>query len=357
MAGWSVLDDGSDSDYIKTLHKIRKTGLGLTIESSLETCPESGNSEKLRCSFDIFLSAFLKYISSSTCFRPQPPMLGDGKSVDLFKLFLIVKQKGGYGAVCRNGLWGLVANESGLDSGFESALKLVYVKYLDSLDQWLERVFRDNSGAEDSLGDCLGGISMALGREFKDFLSDNLDQKKKDEKCPQVDLKKDGFRYLSALDLDCLDEVKGEVLDDKSEVKNGPGGEPELVISSYSYDEDDTYPDSEGEPETEAGSELALDRHDTLGNGDEDFTSRKRKHESNTALIGWLYEVARDPCDPAIGTMPERSKLKSHGDEELWKQVLLVRQRLFLKDIKSSAERSIWKVYFRYSILLFSLRF
>ncbi|KAK6918361.1 ARID DNA-binding domain [Dillenia turbinata] len=360
MAGWSILDDGSDSDYVETLHKNQKFGLGLTIDSSLGTSSESGNSEKLRCSFDRFLSAFLKQVSSSTCFRPLPPMLGNGKSVDLFKLFLVVKQKGGYGAVCRNGLWELVAEETGLDSGVESALKLVYVKYLDSLDQWLKRVFGDNGGVEHSFGDSwrgFGGISMDLEREFRDFLSDNLVQKKRDEKCLQVDLEKDGFRHLSALDMDCLDEVNGEVSDDKSEVKDGAGGEPELDNCGYGYDEDNAHQHNEGELKTEAGSELASDRRDTFGNDDGDCASRKRKHESNTTLLGWLYEVARDPCDPAIGLMPETSKWKSYGDEELWKQVLLVRQTLFLKDIKSSAEQCIWQVYFRYSILPFSLWF
>jgi len=40
-------------------------------------------------------------------------MLGDKNPVDLFKLYAVVRGRGGYETVSRNGLWGLVAKEYG----------------------------------------------------------------------------------------------------------------------------------------------------------------------------------------------------------------------------------------------------
>jgi hypothetical protein len=51
-----------------------------------------------------------------------------------------------------------------------------------------------------------------------------------------------------------------------------------------------------------------------------------------------------NPCDPAVGSLPEWSKWKSHGKEEMWKQVLLAREAIFLKrQLDSTAEQ--WQVY------------
>ena len=75
-----------------------------------------------------------KEICGSDCFRHLPPMLGDGKSVDLFKLYVKVRERGGYESVLKSGLWDSVAKEWGLTSDVGSAVKLVYLKYLDILD-------------------------------------------------------------------------------------------------------------------------------------------------------------------------------------------------------------------------------
>ncbi|MQL85402.1 hypothetical protein Taro_017923 [Colocasia esculenta] len=62
--------------------------------------------------------------------RPFPAMLGDGQTVDLFRLYSAVRGKGGYRSVTAAGSWGLVAGETGLDASLGSALKLIYAQYL-----------------------------------------------------------------------------------------------------------------------------------------------------------------------------------------------------------------------------------
>ncbi|OMO92936.1 hypothetical protein COLO4_17212 [Corchorus olitorius] len=59
-------------------------------------------------------------------------MLGDGKLVDLLKLFFVVRKKGGYDVVTRSGLWDLVAKEYRSGSDLASSIKLVYVKNFDA---------------------------------------------------------------------------------------------------------------------------------------------------------------------------------------------------------------------------------
>ncbi|KAL4562684.1 hypothetical protein LXL04_026714 [Taraxacum kok-saghyz] len=71
---------------------------------------------------------------------------------------------------------------------------------------------------------------------------------------------------------------------------------------------------------------------------------RKRKKESCLPLLDWVKKVAMDPCDPAIGSLPERSKWKAYGNEHLWKQVLMAKEAMCLKvNDDSNAKQSIWQ--------------
>ncbi|XP_073153288.1 AT-rich interactive domain-containing protein 2-like [Henckelia pumila] len=58
---------------------------------------------------------------------------------------------------------------------------------------------------------------------------------------------------------------------------------------------------------------------------------RKREHLSLSEMLGWLKYIAKKSDDPAIGLIPECSKWKDHGNEELWVQVLLVRKTLMIR--------------------------
>lgn len=81
----------------------------------------------------------------------------------------------------------------------------------------------------------------------------------------------------------------------------------------------------------------------------EDENNRKRKRESYTDLLRWVTNVAKDPCDPAIGSLPERSKWKFYGNDVIWKQVLLLRDEMLLRrNADTSAQCSIWQVYYSF---------
>ncbi|KAG8653543.1 hypothetical protein MANES_05G032600v8 [Manihot esculenta] len=74
---------------------------------------------------------------------------------------------------------------------------------------------------------------------------------------------------------------------------------------------------------------------------EEFILGRKRKRESMCRVVNWITGIARNPCDCVVDSLPERSKWDSYGNGELWKQVLLVREALFLKrHVDSSAEKS-----------------
>lgn len=71
-----------------------------------------------------------------------------------------------------------------------------------------------------------------------------------------------------------------------------------------------------------------------------------RNKEPFCRMLDWLTGVAKDPCHPAVNSLPEKSKWKSHGNEELWKQVLLARHAISLKkhdDVATQPPN--WQVY------------
>lgn len=95
--------------------------------------------DKAQRKFENFLIHFLRAINPPNFKFPFPPMMGNGKKVDLCKLFLVVKGKGGYDAVCNQKLWNLAGEESGCGDSVGSTVKLFYLKYLSALDAWMEK--------------------------------------------------------------------------------------------------------------------------------------------------------------------------------------------------------------------------
>lgn len=303
LIGWSLLGaDESPQDRFNSLKKLKRNGFCTDLETLFRCCSISA-ADKRQSIFDRFIHTFLKEICSSTSFRPLPPMLGNGKCVDLFKLFSTVKEKGGFDAVSGNGLWDSVAKDSGLGSGVASAAKLIYVKYLDSFARWSNRILEDKSdigGIKGCQGD-LGGLLMELEPEFEGFLSEFSDEKQVDENYSPVGLKNCQLNTSDVQNFIDLDEV----------VDN----DEDLII---------------------------LDLHPSLSK--EGSVSRKRKRECLTRMMNWVSQMAKDPCDPAIGLVPERAQWKLSAGDELWKQVLLTRKALLANvQIDRSVVKSIWQ--------------
>ena len=89
----------------------------------------------------------------------------------------------------------------------------------------------------------------------------------------------------------------------------------------------------------------------TGDNGKDDMSfNQKRKRECNHRMLDWVIKVAKNPCDPEVGSLPEKPKWRCYGTEHLWKQVLLAREAIFLKrnaGISSEQSNSYWSVCLR----------
>ncbi|KAI3453731.1 hypothetical protein Pfo_010394 [Paulownia fortunei] len=134
MEEWTELND--DDGNIKG-----NFGFAFDLEFEIEKYRFDSCKERLRNLFDQVLLSFMRERSASKCIRPIPAICGDGRAVDLFKLFWIVRKIGGHDTVSRHNLWGFVSEECGLGFGVIPSIKLIYMKYLNELDQWLQQVF------------------------------------------------------------------------------------------------------------------------------------------------------------------------------------------------------------------------
>ncbi|KAF8412227.1 hypothetical protein HHK36_000187 [Tetracentron sinense] len=183
MAGWSILTDGSALDCNEIIRKLQSNGFCLDVNASLKRGVDGGK-HKLRCLF----SVFLKEISAIKHIRAL--MLGDGRSVDLFKPFMVVREKGGNDFVLKNGFWACVAVESGLESAFTLSVKVIYIK-------------------------------LELEIEFRGLLSEMLDREEKDEEYPQKEMQQSAMGNMNNTNevriVSGLDNVDKSV-EDKEEV-------------------------------------------------------------------------------------------------------------------------------------------
>uniref|UniRef100_A0A803KZC3 ARID domain-containing protein n=1 Tax=Chenopodium quinoa TaxID=63459 RepID=A0A803KZC3_CHEQI len=379
MAGWSKLG-------------------GCKSVQTLESCNKGLKSDEneLRSSFVDLISVFLEESCSTQCFRPLPPMLGNGHAVDLLKLYFVVKLKGGFEAISKKRLWDEVGLLYGLGPGIGSALKLIYLKYLDSLESWLGKLSRVESSKNERFrsGVWSKGVMMALGSEYSSFVSNIMNEMRKSDDTYSLK-EKSGVTYI---DLTEDGENENETEDDKSNWNKfvrsfGDDGDstPENedtskfkqdvemgfsdgvgftgenndkenfketksemsyagVFSSDGSDDgrssvdtfvvDNVVKSSENSCDSKKGStddeELVMDSSVL-----KEVSSLKRKRDSLSDMLCWIAKVAKHPTDPEIGTIPENSKWASYGNDNSWKQVLLAREALFLR---RSAEQSAFQV-------------
>ncbi|KAJ0259135.1 AT-rich interactive domain-containing protein 1 [Hirschfeldia incana] len=255
MAGWSMVADEEESSAVVDFCKTPKN-----LEVPNNSPVAVVNVSDLASSFRSLLESFLIEFCPADSFRPLPPMTGDGRAVDLFSLFLNVSRRGGFNAVVS---WEEVARECGLGLSNSASVKLIYVKYLDALARWLNRVGTDDVE--------LCGVSDGLMiARLKDFLC----------------------------------EVRNGTTTASSQL----GAELKWFVSSTTktrYDDD-----------------KKLEKVMSL---DCSFSPGKRKRECPLETLKWLREAAKDPCDASIGSLPDRSKWEAYGREEPWKELLLFR--------------------------------
>ncbi|XP_021894019.1 AT-rich interactive domain-containing protein 1 isoform X2 [Carica papaya] len=352
MAGWAIVVDGSSLDCGKTSSELKSNSFWVTLQPPSGLGPEANN---LPYCFYLLIRSFLKGVCALGSSRPLPPMLGDGQSVDLLKLFLLVREKGGYDAVSENGLWDLVTEESGLALDAASSVKLVYTKYLDALERWLgETVDEKNSKKLSGDSQSLVRKLMELEAELKEFLPE---LKKKDDNYPRREsickLNFSDDRNRSRTESD-----EEPPLADEDEVRTTAAGfSPEkksidALVNLHSCLTTKREPNTldveknEGNNVVEgtACGEKCTGVKDVNNVTEEQVTPRKRKRNTDCEMLKWVTKVAKDPCNPVFASLPEISKWNSYGKDELWKQVLLFREYVFLKRFDdSSAERTAWQ--------------
>ncbi|KDP25411.1 hypothetical protein JCGZ_20567 [Jatropha curcas] len=328
MAGWSMLTNGSCSDIING-HKGNVCCSDVThaVKNSNVVGESDEDSEvKLRCLFDQVLSVFSNEAASWGCIRPIPTLLGNGESLDLFKLFRLVRKRGGFDMV--NGFWYFVVKELGLDLAASASVKLIYFKYLYKLERRLKgRSYRDgrlgNGQCQtDENVSCLS-VELELEKEFIRLLSRGY-KKRKDGK-----YKKNGKNTNMVV----LNSKTG-LLDTKNvhEVSNGVGNrhidaDEKIRDCKEKYSDDDDVDDV-----------VILDP----SIGRKIFNPRKRKREPLSRMLDWVIQIAKCPDDSSVGEIPPLSKLKEHKGGELWAQVIRARDALMRrKQIESKSKRSL----------------
>lgn len=310
MAGWSMVADEDAVDCCKTPKNLEANKSPEDI--NYPDSRGSGFEKKIKELVSLFrclLESFLGEFCSADSCRPLPPMTGDGRPIYLFNLFLNVSHRGGFDAVSEYGSWDEVAQESGLGFNNSASAKLIYVKYLDALARWLNRVI---AGDTDGTSVELSGISDDLKGRLKDFLS----------------------------------EVKRKYELRKGKASKELGAELRWFISKMKrrYDKYQIGKESFSTDAVEEiqGSKTTEKKLMILDSGCQECPSPgKRKRECPLETLKWLSKVAKDPCDPSIGSLPDRSKWESYGSEEPWRQLLLFRASRTKTD--SATEKS-WQV-------------
>lgn len=304
-------------------------------------------------------------------------MSSDEQTHNFLKLFVAVRDKGGYNVVSKKKLWDLVAEESGLGSIISSTVKLIYVEYLNVLERWLEKVVEDRDSANsccsngDDTGFGFNGLSSDIQSLKKNHDLDDSNSFDCDD--TTVVLKTDGDKNLggcgvtfcqllkSPWDINDMYEDEDSGLEsasnvdensddkDKSHSLNIPKHENALVDgverkveSSYDYEQCDGYDidDKEG---------MVIDS--TLV--EEHNFSHEKKSESILGMVNWIKEIAKNPCNPVIRLLHDSSQWKSSGNAEIWKQVLLIREAMSLKGRSNFyAEQSALQVCFCENLVL-----
>ncbi|KAM5572415.1 AT-rich interactive domain-containing protein 2 [Rosa sericea] len=341
MAGWSVSTNGSVLDLaeITYANPINGDSLGSGIESVKDGVECGGDDDdddhkgtdvdtvkdgvecvddddyrgRQRCTFDQVLSVFLKDIGDRSVVRPVPAVFGDRQHVDLFKLFCVVRDKGGYDLVSKKRLWSFVSKELGLDGGATAAsVKLIYFKYLNELEMW----FRESCTSR-SLGNEESGrygtshlLSLELEREFRGLLLDGREQKDNG----------DGLVHLES-------DQNGKIEYSLSDTKDACTMHSGTGTCNGDDDENVCNDDQNG----------TLILPSSVDN--KEIDRKRKRRESLSGMLNWVIQTATQVGDASIGVIPGPAKWKKHEGNEFWFQAIKAREALMLRrDITPKTE-------------------
>ncbi|GAA0160255.1 hypothetical protein LIER_16849 [Lithospermum erythrorhizon] len=284
--------------------------------------------KKLGGIFVRFLSLLYREVYGDFVLRPMPPIIGAGENVDLLRLFFAVRERGGYDEVSKNGVWSLVARECGYGSSVIASLKLVYVKYLDVLNRWLEKI--EVKGGVNGTFSGIGSVLMELEPGFKGLLIEILEKEKgcfDDEVKCVLDFE-ENVKVCCGVEINGACETKERIKNvvEHGVVSGAMDGEFEAFVNNSSNAfEDFNIIDCDDDEEVKEIDSVGLSEVK------ENYSGWKRKRGCYSGMLKWMRGVAKDPRNRVFGTLPERSTWKSYGNDHTWKQVLSVREEMFLK--------------------------
>ena len=267
---------------------------------------------KQKSLFSQFFWVYQKENCSKGNARPVPVMVGDGQLLDLYQLFSLVKEKGGYDAISRKGLWDSVIDELGLDLRILASVKLVYEKYLSDFEGWLRKTFEEKSCKNGSHG-YLNSLPIDLEEEFRSLLCSNL--KDKDDDFVPLE----SSNIIKRIDF-VNHKSDGYLLD--TNYQNNKCKPVHNVSSDGNADNDEKFG-------TGVKDDLTAS---CAGTSEKEFYSRKRKRESLSGMVNWTRNIAKHLFDPLAQPLPEPSKWTEYkGGQDFFFQVLRARDVLLVR--------------------------
>ncbi|KHM99959.1 AT-rich interactive domain-containing protein 2-like [Glycine soja] len=254
--------------------------------------------------------AYLKDSCSMDGVRPLP-VLVDGQQLDLYKLFSLVKERGGYARVSKKGLWGSVTKELGLNPVVCWSVKLVFDKYLNDFERWLKKTFEEKNLKNGNHG-CDWGLKLLpldIEKEFRALLCSNLKDKDDDRLVKSKSIKK-------KKNADLVNHKNGNNLLDTNDQNN-----KSKDVQRIEGDNDEKSANGiKGNPAT-LGAEGA----------EKEFNPRKRKRDVLFGMLNWMKHIAKHPLDPLTQPIPKPSKWKEYNGQDFFGQFLRAREALSLR--------------------------
>ncbi|KAG4999001.1 hypothetical protein JHK87_020073 [Glycine soja] len=310
MEEWSTFSNGSSLDCIggvelETVGAFPGNGCGLG-KHHVDNGADNGKLKQKYLFYQLF-PAYLKDSCSKGGVRPLP-VLVDGQWLDLYKLFFLVKERGGYARVSKKRLWGSVTKELGLNLVVCWSVKLVYDKYLNDFERWLKKTFEEKNLKSGNHG-CDWGLKWLpfdIEKEFRALLCPNL--KDKDDhklvKSKSINKKKN---------TDLVNHKNGNNLLDTKDQNNKSED-----VQRIEGDND------------EKSTNGVKDNPATLGaeGAKKEFNPHKRKRDALSGMLNWMKHVAKHALDPLTQPIPKPSKWKEYKGQDFFGQFLRAREVL-----------------------------
>ncbi|XP_061355316.1 AT-rich interactive domain-containing protein 2 [Gastrolobium bilobum] len=304
MADLSTFSNGYSLDCIG----VEADGASCLVEDHTDNADD--DIVKQKCLFNQLFSVYLKEDCSRGIVRPVPVFLGDGKLLDLYELFSLVKERGGYAVVSVKGLWGDVTKELGLNLKILASVKLVYNKYLNDFEGWLRKTFEENSFKnENHLSDWgFKSSLLELEKEFRCLL------------CPKQKEKDDELFLLES------NKIRNyiDLVNHKSDTN--------LLDAKYQIIKCEGVPLVNGDDDENFCNCVKDDLATTLAEvAEKEFNSRKRKREALSGMLNWMKQIAKNPLDPVTELIPKPSKWKEYKGQNFFVQLMRAREVLSLR--------------------------